>query len=177
MMIPAPASVGSLHARCALLAVLVVQVLACAGLQGPGARALKIEQVADEGDATRRASTDLVLNGLASDARGEYDRARSQYELAIRVDSGNPYAYLALARFHVEQQQPQRALSYLDRAQVLFESLDLDSPRVEVHLVGLRGQALQSLGRTREAEPLLAHAAQSAPTVWGDGRLDADELR
>jgi len=165
------------RALLAVLFVLAVQVLACAGLQGSGSRTLRLTDVAGEGDATRRASTDLVLDGLTSDARGDAARALSQYERAIRIDSGNPYAYLALARHHVEQQQARRALAYLDRAQILFESLDLDSPRVEVHLVGLRGRALQLQGRTREAEVLLAEAARRAPDVWGDGRLDAAELR
>lgn len=160
-----------------LLAVCVTWTLACAGLQGSGARALRLADVADEGDATQRASTDLVLDGLDADARGEAARALSQYERAVRVDSGNPYAYLALARHHVEQRQPRSALAYLDRAQILFESLELDSPRVEVHLVGLRGRALQLQGRTQEAEVLLAEAARRAPAVWGDGRLDAEELR
>jgi tetratricopeptide (TPR) repeat protein len=164
-------------ARRAVLAVCVSWALACAGLQGSGSRAERLADVADEGDATRRASTDLVLDGLDSDTRGDVARALSQYERAIRVDSGNPYAYLALARHHVEQQQPRRALAYLDRAQILFESLELDSPRVEVHLVGLRGCALQLQGHTQEAEVLLEEAARRAPAVWGDGRLDAAELR
>jgi tetratricopeptide (TPR) repeat protein len=165
------------RAWCALLVALIVQALACASLQGSGSRTLRLTEVADEGDATRRASTDLVLDGLASDARGDAARALSQYERAIRIDSGNPYAYLALARHHVEQRQARRALAYLDRAQILFESLDLDSPRVEVHLIGLRGRALRLQGRTQEAEVLLAEAARRAPDVWGDGWLDAAELR
>lgn len=159
------------------IALLAAHSLACAGLGGSGRHVLRVEHVADEGDATRRASTRLVLHGLASDAHGDAGRALSQYERAIQIDSGNPYAYLALARFHVEQRDADRALAYLDRAQVLFESLEIDSPRVEAHLVGLRGNGLRLQGRTREGEALLEEAARRAPGVWGDARLSADELR
>lgn len=157
--------------------VWLVAMLACASLQGPRSQALRIESVAEDGDPTQRASTRLVLDGLSSDVAGDSRRALSQYERAIRVDSGNPFAYLALARHHVEQRDGRRALVYLDRAQGLFESLELDSPRVEVHLIGLRGEALRLVGRTRDGNALLAEAARRAPSVWGGGRLTAAELR
>ncbi|HEY5658463.1 MAG TPA: tetratricopeptide repeat protein [Myxococcota bacterium] len=164
-----------MHRLCA--ALLAAQALACAGLVGMDRRVVGVESVADEGDAIRRASTRLVLDGLASDAGGNADRALSQYERAVQVDSGNPYAYLALARYHVAQRDSARALTYLDRAQVLFESEDVESPRVEAHLLGLRGNALQLQGRIREGDALLQQAARSAPGVWGDRSLSADELR
>jgi hypothetical protein len=154
-----------------------VAILACASLQGPGSQALRIESVAEDGDPTQRASTRLVLDGLASDISGNSGRALSQYERAIQIDSGNPFAYLALARHHVEERDGRRALVYLDRAQGLFEALELDSPRVEVHLIGLRGGALRQMGRVREGDALLADAARRAPAVWGDGQLTAAELR
>jgi len=159
------------------LVCLVLPVFACASLPGPGSKALRIESVADDGDPTQRASTRLVLDGLTSDIAGDPSRALSQYERAIQVDSGNPFAYLALARHHVEQRDGRQALVYLDRAQGLFESLELDSPRVEVHLTGLRGNALRLVGRTRDGDALLADAAHRSPSVWGDGRLTAAELR
>jgi tetratricopeptide (TPR) repeat protein len=158
-------------------ALLAAHALACAGLGGSDRHVLRVENVADDGDAIRRASTRLVLDGLASDAAGDSQRAVSQYERAVQVDSGNPYAYLALARYHVEQRDGARSLAYCDRAQVLFESLAIDSPRVAIHLVGLRGNALQLQGRVREGDALLQQAARRAPGVWGDGRLAADELR
>ena len=165
------------RARGLCIALLAAHGLACAGLGAADRQVERVEDVANDGDATRRASTHLVLDGLTSDAAGDVERALSQYERAVQVDSGNPYAYLALTRYHVEQRDGGRALAYLDRAQVLFESLAIDSPRVEAHLVGLRGNALQLQGRIPEGDTLLRWAARSAPDVWGDGRLAADELR
>jgi tetratricopeptide (TPR) repeat protein len=165
------------RARGLCIALLAVHALACAGLGVADRQVQRVEDVADDGDPTRRASTRLVLDGLASDAAGDDARALSQYELAVRMDSGNPYAYLALARYHVDLGDGGRALAYLDRARVLFESQAIDSPRVEAHLVGLRGNALQLQGRVPEGHDLLRRAARRAPEVWGDGRLAADELR
>jgi tetratricopeptide (TPR) repeat protein len=165
------------RARGLCIALLAAHALACAGLGAADRQVQHVEDVANEGDAMRRASTRLVLDGLASDAAGNTQRSLSQYERAVQVDSGNPYAYLALARYHVEQRDGRRALAYLDRAQVLFESLAIDSPRVETHLIGLRGNALQLQGRIPEGDALLRQAAHRAPDVWGDGRLAADELR
>lgn len=167
----------SRRARGLCVALLAAHVLACAGLGASDRQIQRVEDVANDGDPMRRASTRLVLDGLASDAGGNAARALSQYERAVLVDSGNPYAYLALARYHVEQRDGGRALAYLDRARVLFESLAIDSPRVEMHLVGLRGNALQLQGRMLEGDALLRRAARGAPDVWGDGRLTADELR
>jgi hypothetical protein len=165
------------RARGLCVALLAAYVLACAGFGASDPQIQRVEDVATDGDPMRRASTRLVLDGLASDAGGNAARALSQYERAVMVDSGNPYAYLALARHHVEQGDGARALAYLDRARVLFESLAIDSPRVEMHLVGLRGNALQLEGRMLEGDALLRQAARGAPDVWGDGRLTADELR
>ena len=165
------------RARGLCIALLAAHALACAGLGAADRHVQRIEEVAKDGDAIRRASTRLVLDGLASDVAGDAERALSQYERAVQIDAGNPYAYLALARYHVEQRDGGRALAYLDRAQVLFESLAIDSPGVETHLIGLRGNTLQLQGRILEGDALLRRAARRAPDVWGDGRLAADELR
>ena len=165
------------RARALCVALLAAYGTACAGFGAADRQVQRVEDVASDGDAIRRASTRLVLDGLASDAEGDAARALSQYERAVQVDSGNPYAYLALARHHVEQRDGGRALAYLDRARVLFESLAIDSPRVETHLVGLRGNALQLQGRISDGDALLRRAAHSAPDVWGDRRLSAAELR
>ena len=58
----------------------------------------------------------------------------------------------------------------------LLEAYELMSPRVEIHLVGLRGAALRLEGRDDEARELLMWAAGRAPNVWGDGALTAREL-
>jgi tetratricopeptide (TPR) repeat protein len=154
--------------------------LGCAG-RGPGGDLrrgpLRISDVADEGDVTRRASTRLVLAGLASDAEAKPGLASSQYERAIQIDPTNPFAYLALARHYDDRADPVRTLEYLDQAEILLESQGMDSVRIEPHLAGLRGSALQRAGRFAEAEPFLTRAATLAPSEWGDRRLSPEELR
>ena len=152
----------------------------CAGrasMFAPKPEPLRISEVAGEGDAARRASQRLVLQGLASDAEGNARLARRSYERALQVDANNPFAYLAHARQAVEAGDGASALEYLDQAELLLAAEEARSPRVEPHLEGLRGAALQESGDTRRASELLAHASESAPSVWGDGRLTADELR
>ena len=158
----------------------VALALGCV-VRGPGGPArdgpLRISEVADEGDGTRRASTRLVLTGLASDAELKPRLALSQYERAIQIDPTNPFAYLALARHYADRSDPGRTLEYLDQAEILLESQDLNFPRVEPHISGLRGSALLVAGRSTEAKPLLERADTLAPSVWGDGRLSPEELR
>jgi len=157
-------------------------VVALAGCVLPGPRiqetpSLRLHEVAGEGDGRRRASTDLVLQGLDAEIRGDAARARGLYARALQMDASNPYTYLALARQHADQGDADRILEQLARAEDLLRADALDSPRVEVHLVGLRGVALRLEGRTSEGDRLLARASSLAPSVWGDGRLSAGELR
>ena len=99
------------------------------------------------------------------------------YERALQVDANNPYAYLALARQSVDDGDGAAALEYLDQAELLLGAEGERSPRVEPHLAGLRGGALRESGNESRARPLLLDAAERAPGVWDDGRLDAAELR
>ena len=138
---------------------------------------LRLSEIASEGDATRRASLQLVIEGLDADARGDARLARGFYARALQVDSGNPYAYLALARHHAEGGNAPLALAHLARTEELLDAAELESPRVEIHLAGLRGVALRLEGRSEESNPLLARAASAAPSIWGDGALSASELR
>ena len=138
---------------------------------------LRLSDITHLGDARRQASTRLIVEGLDSEVDAQSRRALSRYERAIQIDASNPYAYLALARHSVEQEDPDRALAYLDHAGSLFDSTEDDAPGAQTHLIGLRGAALDLAGRSREAEPLLHEAAQRSPELWGDGRLDAAELR
>lgn len=139
--------------------------------------ALRVSDVVGEGDAQRRASNRLVVRGLDADAAGDGERAQGIYEEALRVDATNPYAYLAIARHHVEGSDPSWALSFLDKADSLLRAEGGPSPRVEPHLVGLRGQALYANGEVDAGLPLLEQAWDAAPDVWADGRLTAAELR
>jgi len=138
---------------------------------------LHLGDLANDGDQVRRASQRLVLEGLRADAQDESERARGLYQRALQVDSGNPYAYLALARQSAAQDEPELALEYVERAEDLLAAEANPSPGADVHLEGLRGIALTQTGETVEGRALLERAAQTAPDVWGDGRLDADELR
>ena len=158
----------------------VAWLIGCAGstsIFAPRPEPLRISEVAGEGDAARRASQRLVLQGLGSDAEGQTRLARRSYERALQVDANNPYAYLALARQAVESGDGPSALEYLEQAELLLGAEDLRSPRVEPHLAGLRGAALRARGDERGASELLAHASELAPSVWDDGQLSAEELR
>jgi hypothetical protein len=137
---------------------------------------LRISEKLGEGDPARRASTRLVVQGLESDVRRETDRAQGSYERAIQVDATNPYAYLALARHHLDGAEPRRALHLLDQAGALFEAEGGNDPRVDVHMMGLRGRAFHSIGRGEDGVLYLEHARDLAPEIWGDGYLSADEL-
>ncbi len=139
----------------------------------PPVAGLRVSEVPPSDDPARRASTRLVLEGLATDGR----RARGLFDRALQVDSSNPYAYLALARHHVEDGAPERALDHLQRAEDLLHAYDAWSPRAEIVVVGLRGAALLELGRDAEAANMLGYAARRDPDVWRDGRLAASELR
>jgi len=143
----------------------------------PASAPLRISEVADEGDAERRASTRLVLEGLDADEDGDPERALSSYELALQVDPTNPWAYIALARHHADGVDPRQALPFLDQAHALLLAQGASSPRADAVLLGLRGQALVASGRYEEGIPWLERAREQSPDVWSDGRLSAAELR
>lgn len=118
---------------------------------------------------------DWVLRGLDEEpARPQL--ATSRYERAIQIDPTNPYAYLALAR-QLAREDPDRALEYLDQAEALLDSEGALSPRVDPHLLGIRGTALRARGDLARGDALLAEARALAPEEWGDGRLTPEELR
>ncbi|HXV36688.1 MAG TPA: hypothetical protein VEC18_06055 [Myxococcota bacterium] len=138
---------------------------------------LRISEVEQAGDARRRASTGLVVEGLDAELASRRERALSRYADAIRTDPGNPFAYLALARFYADARDAERALENLERAQSLLDAEQPYDRSVEPHLRGLRGWSLAVAGQRASAEPLLAEARRLAPVVWDDARLEARELR
>jgi tetratricopeptide (TPR) repeat protein len=163
-----------------LLWVCAGLILASACRMAPASRvavpptrpALRIGEAAGEGDARRRASTQLVLEGLASEMGGRAHEAAARYGDALRVDANNPLAALAFARFEIFAGSADRGLAHLDRYAALA------GPSADAaHLAGLRGAALARLGKSALAAPYLEEARALAPGVWGDGRLDARELR
>ncbi len=168
-------SVPQLQLAGALLVLVLMLGCATDGRLGGGPAALRYSELADEGDATRRASLRLCADGLDADVDGRRAAALGQYERAIQIDPTNPYAYLVLARHELEEGDPMRALEYLNQAEMLLESENARSREVEAHLVGLRGAALRDMGDAGEG--YLEQARRLAPAVWDDGQLTAAELR
>jgi len=138
---------------------------------------LRLSALAGEGDAARRASTGLVLDGLDAEIQGFPSRAMGLYEQALRVDSLNPNAYLAMARFFSEGEHPERALHFLDQAESLLMAQEERPAGMTALLAGLRGSAYRASGMEAEAAPLLEQARRLAPQVWSDGILSPEELR
>ena len=160
-----------------LSAVALLLALGCASRFAPSGRedSLRLSELDGGGDATRRASLRLCVEGLDAEIAGRSDSASVYYERAIQLDPTNPYAYLVLARHQLEMGDPEEALGYLDRAQQLLDAERARSPGVDAHLAGLRGAALDAAGR--DGAEHLSYARRTAPSVWGDGRLSAAELR
>ena len=174
---------------------LTLWLSACAGTGPPAesTRAVRISEVMQvRSEAPRRgASLQLVREALEADAQGQPDQALSRYERAVRIDPQNPYAFLALARFRLDQGDAALARASLDQAQLLVESnlriygVPGEVPanataelleRSRAHLEGLRGQLLQAEGREREGAAWLERARQLDPEIWGDADLSASEL-
>jgi len=167
-----------------VLSLLALQSFGCALKSSPeplgldGRRALRIRDVAAEGDPQRRASTRLVLAGLAAE---DPMQAVSHYERAIKTDATNPYAYLALAAYEVQWGDVDRGEQSLNQADRLLRSERSYSPRVDPHFDGLRGRV--DLRRSDAAATNAAgvakldRARRAAPDVWGDGWLTPEELR
>jgi tetratricopeptide (TPR) repeat protein len=162
-----------------LACALIVVASACrvtprtpAAVAPPPYVVLRVTAAAQDGDARRRASTQLVLDGLASELRGNTREAAVRYGDALRVDANNPLASLAFARLEIFAGDADRGLAHLDRyASLAGEHADA------AHVAGLRGAALARLGKRALAAPYLQEARTLAPSVWDDAQLDARELR
>ena len=163
--------------RIVCLAAACLCIIVASGCAVPARTPVRISQVTHLGDDRRQASVRLVEEGLDAELAGSTDRALSRYRNAIQIDPGNPFAYLVLARYYAALGDSERALQHLDRAQSLLDPSTAVYRSAEPHLLGLRGWALAAAGRSADADPLLAEARRLAPSVWGDGRLEASELR
>jgi len=161
--------------------LLVITTFGCSLTRSTGRQVrvdpLRISEVASEGDARRRASTQLVLEGLDAELDGNPDEAEARFARATQLDSTNPYAYLALARHRAEGTDPESALPLLDQAAMRLDADDLRTPGADVHLEGIRGAVLYATGRYADGALLLQKAHRAAPSIWSDGRLDPGELR
>lgn len=128
-------------------------------------------------DSARDASLRLVVAGLDEDALGEPSRALASYQRAIRVDPTNPFAFLALARHHLEDGSLDEASAFLDQARSLFEAEQTLGPSVDVWGLGLRAGIERGRGQDDRADALFDRARALSPSIWGDERLSAAELR
>ena len=128
-------------------------------------------------DSTRDASLRLVIEGLEADQKGQASRAIASYQRAVRVDPTNPFAFLALARHHLESESIGEAGAFLDQARSLFEAQGRLGPSVDVWGLGLRAGIDRLRGREDRAGALFDQARQLSPEIWGDERLSARELQ
>lgn len=144
---------------------------------GPTARPLTASAALGLHDAARDGSLRLVIEGLDEDQAGRPSRALAKYQRAIRVDPTNPFAFLALARHHLEGDSADEASAFLDQARALFEAQGDLGPSVDVWGLGLRAGIDRARGREEKADALLSQARRLSPEIWGDGRLSARELR
>ncbi|MCP3983202.1 MAG: hypothetical protein GY723_02375 [bacterium] len=141
----------------------------CAGVaRTPRVEPFRISHVVEQGDAARRASTRLILGGLDAEAGGNVTRGRSLFERALQVDPTNPYAFLALARSAQQRGAASQCEHFLEQAEASMR-LEGAPPGAFVHIDGLRGVLGSAQG--------LQAAERASPAVWGDGKLDARELR
>jgi hypothetical protein len=118
-----------------------------------------------------------VIAGLDEDSKGRPERALASYQRAVRVDATNPFAYLALARHHVEAGSPAEASAFLDQARALFEAEDRLGPEVDVWGIGLRAWIDREEAREDLAVSRFEVARELGPEIWADERLSASELR
>ncbi len=130
-----------------------------------------------QGDPRRDASLQLVIAGLDDDQVGRPSRALASYQRAVRVDSTNPFAYLALARHHLEYGSGEQASAFLDQARSLFEVEGRVGPEVDVWGVGLRAWIDRSRGRNEVAKIRFEAARALSSETWLDEQLSAHELR
>jgi tetratricopeptide (TPR) repeat protein len=119
----------------------------------------------------------LVIAGLDDDQVGRPSRALASYQRAVRVDSTNPFAYLALARHHLEYGSGEQASAFLDQARSLFEVEGRVGPEVDVWGVGLRAWIDRSRGRDEVAKIRFEAARALSSEIWLDEQLSAHELR
>jgi hypothetical protein len=165
-----------------LAALVTSGLMACTSLDlaspfGQGVAPLTVSAALGATDSTRDASLRLVIVGLDDDSDGRGSRALASYQRAVRVDPTNPFAFLALARHHLEADSPAEASAFLDQARSLFESQQQLGPSVDVWGIGLRAWVDRLESRDDLADSRFDAARRLSPEIWSDERLSAAELR
>lgn len=80
--------------------------------------------------------------------RGDFEEAAARFREALQAAESHPMAAIALGALELDQQRPEQALVYFDRARDLLDKAG--KPAVQ-NLHFYRGDALARLGRTAEA--------------------------
>jgi hypothetical protein len=173
------------HRKRIRLTVVVWTIIHLAGCTGmPMARSpvaskvpLTVSRALGHLDSTRDASLRLVIAGLDEDAAGYPSRALASYQRAVRVDSTNPFAFLALARHHLDGASLDEAGAFLDQARALFENSRGLSDVFDTFGIGLRAGIARERGWEDEAASSFGLARISSPEIWLDEWLSPRELR
>jgi tetratricopeptide (TPR) repeat protein len=168
-----------------LVTLIACGLTACTSLNlpssfGRGQSPLTVSDALGATDPTRDASLRLVITGLDDDSAGRTSRALASYQRAVRVDPTNPFAYLALARHHLEADSAAstaEASAFLDQARSLFESQQQLGPSIDVWGIGLRAWVDRLESRDEQADSRFDAARALSVEIWRDERLSAAELR
>ena len=168
--------------RILIVCILASGLVSCAGLRlselrGAKGRPLTTSAALGLYDSKRDASLRLVIAGLDDDQLGHAARALASYQRAVRVDPTNPFAYLALARHHLEGDSISEASAFLDQARALFETQQRLGASLDVWGIGLRAWIDRAQDRDEQADLRFDAARALSPEIWGDERLSAAELR
>ncbi|MFP6655456.1 MAG: tetratricopeptide repeat protein [Myxococcota bacterium] len=177
---------GLHYKRMSLTIVLgtAIQLAGCAGvpsststLTSAGKVPLTVSRALGHLDSTRDASLRLVIAGLDADTAGRPGRALASYQRAVRVDPTNPFAFLALARHHLEGASVDEAGAFLDQARSLFENSRGLGDAFDTFGIGLRAGIARERGRGDEAALNFELARILSPEIWNDEWLSPAELR
>jgi tetratricopeptide (TPR) repeat protein len=109
--------------------------------------------------AKRAAASALVARAEAAFADGQTVASAELLERAVGLDPTFPESYLLLARVHLQRDDEELALAFLDRAQQLAAG----NSQVLGEIESLRGSALEGSGRRAAALAAYERALRLAP--------------
>lgn len=104
-----------------LLLFLAITISACAlpvMQDGPEDRR-NVPSTPDDTDAAPSATTALLEQSRTQSAAGQYPQAAASIERALRIEPGNPYLWLELARVHMATGNDRQAEAHARKALTL----------------------------------------------------------
>jgi Tfp pilus assembly protein PilF len=116
-------------------------------------------ELSDKLGPARSASLRSVDQARAQMMSGDVDGSIRALSRALSIDSSNPYAYFYLGRAYFVKNNPQQALTFLQRAALGFGS----NPAWLGETYGFEGAAYEASGRTSEAAAAYKRALDTAP--------------